>query len=141
LADPVADVRRIPEWRMQAEIISKFHKLEKAGWNFTCAGDMNAGKRTRREAGKAKVTDMTAGEPDIRCYLDNGRLGLIELKVEGNDLTAAQVARHARLAALGHAVATVVAKTVEAAVDACVAILAKWIREGEECCVDTSISK
>ena len=44
------------------------------------AGDMNQGRRSVASAGQAKATGMLAGEPDMRFYLDDGLLVLIELK-------------------------------------------------------------
>lgn len=119
--------RRTPEWRLQAEIISAFHKLESQGWPFTCAGDMNAEKRTPAQRSKAKVTGMTAGEPDIRVYLDGGRLGLIELKPDDGVLSDDQENRHERLNELGHNVTTLWVKDKVDAVAGAVAILRKMI--------------
>lgn len=113
---------------MQAEIISTFHKLEKEGWPFTCAGDMNAEKRSIGQRAKAKVTGMTAGEPDIRVYLAKGKIGLIELKrIDDGTLSDEQEARHERLNELGHNVVVLYAKDNEDAKAGAVAILRKMI--------------
>jgi hypothetical protein len=106
---------RIPEWRLQAEAVAHLHRLEKSGWNFTCAADMNAGARNWREQAEAKVTGLTKGEADLRIYLPNGRLGMIEYKGDGGRLSNAQKARHARLKELGHNVITLKVKTLEEA--------------------------
>lgn len=118
---------RVPEWRLQAGIISAFHKLEAAGWPFTCAGDQNAERRGIGAQVKAKVTGMTAGEPDIRCYLPNGRIGLIELKAKDGRVSPEQRDRHRRLKELGHDVITIVATTVEDAVGHATVLLKAWL--------------
>lgn len=115
--------RRFPEWRGQAAIIAKFHALEQNGWPFTCAGDQNAGKRSKRAQANAKVTGMTAGEPDVRVYLTNGRLGLIECKAKGGTLSEDQIKRHARLKELGHTVEVLKFTNEQEAVDGAVRIL------------------
>jgi len=104
-------VDRIPEWRYQAEVIARLHKLEADGLPLTCAGDMNRAKRNRRERMEAKVTGLTAGEPDVRVYLSNARLISYELKTPDGSRSKDQKARHARLHALGFEVETIAAKT------------------------------
>lgn len=73
-------VNNIPEWRYQAAVIARLHALEDDGYPLTCAGDMNRAKRSRRERMEAKVTGLTAGEPDVRVYVTGGVLLSIELK-------------------------------------------------------------
>jgi hypothetical protein len=92
------------EGRLQAAMIAEFHKLEAQGWPLTCAGDMNAARRTKAEAAHAKATGLTAGEPDVRVYVYGGRIGLIELKRKRGVVSDAQAKRHKRLAELGHKV-------------------------------------
>lgn len=119
--------RRIPEWRLQAEIIAHFHKLEAQGWPFTCAGDQNAEKRGVAARIKAKATGMTAGEPDVRCYLPQGRIGLIELKGDGGKLSVDQALRHARLRELGHEVVVLKVKTKDEAKREAEGVLRGWL--------------
>lgn len=119
--------KRVSEWKLQAKIIAKFHFLEANGWPFTCAGDQNAARRSKMAAGIAKVTGMTAGEPDIRVYLPKGRLGLCELKAEGGTASDEQRARHKRLAELGHQVTIIKAKTEDEAERLAVAWLKKLL--------------
>jgi VRR-NUC domain-containing protein len=121
--------RRVPEWRLQAAIMAKLHKLEAEGWPFTSAGDQNAERRGKLAAAKAKVTGMTPGEPDIRVYLSNGRLGLIELKAKDGTLSDAQEERHERLAELGHNVVVLRAVTEKEAVDGAVKILKELLEK------------
>jgi hypothetical protein len=94
-------VNNIPEWRYQAEVIARLHKLEDEGLPIACAGDMNRAKRSRRERMEAKVTGLTAGEPDVRVYVTGGRPISIELKTPNGRLSArsAMVAVVTRLAA------------------------------------------
>lgn len=119
--------RRFPEWRGQAAIIARFHKLEAEGWPFTCAGDQNAEKRGAVARAKAKVTGITAGEPDIRIYLPNGRLGLIECKADKGKLSDGQTKRHARLKELGHEVVVLQFTNEQEAVDGAVKLLAAML--------------
>lgn len=118
-----AKPKRRKEWELQAAIIAKFHELESQGWPFTCAGDQNAARRGFKAAAIAKITGMTAGEPDIRVYLPGAKIGLIELKAEDGELSKAQEARHKRLNELGHYVFLLQADNDNDAVDGAVGIL------------------
>lgn len=115
------------EWQLQAAIIAKFHELEAAGWQFTCAGDQNAARRGLHAAAIAKVTGMTAGEPDLRIVLPEGRIGWIELKASKGRLSSEQIARHARYAELGHHVHVLQAVTEQEAVEGAVKLLAAML--------------
>ena len=64
------------EWQIQAFVVQEARRR-----GFTVAGDMNQGRRSKSSAGLAKATGMLSGEPDLRFYMPNGRLVLIELKV------------------------------------------------------------
>lgn len=119
--------KRVPEWRLQASVVSEFHKWQDGGWKFEFAGDMNAGKRN---GGRAKVTGLKAGEPDLRLYLPNAVLKMIELKNEDYDLSDDQISRHEKLEALGFEIVTVYAKTTEDAVKQCSKLLGNWLVDG-----------
>lgn len=110
-------VNTIPEWRYQAEVIARLHALEDDGLPITCAGDMNRAKRSRRERMEAKVTGLTAGEPDVRVYITGGKLLNFELKTPKGSRSKDQKDRHAKLIALGFEVITVKAKTPEEMAD------------------------
>ncbi|MGJ4942463.1 hypothetical protein ACQR1W_17950 [Bradyrhizobium sp. HKCCYLS1011] len=110
-------VNTIPEWRYQAEVIARLHKMEDAGLPFTCAGDMNRAKRNRRAQMEAKVTGLTAGEPDVRVYISGGVLLSFELKTPKGGRSKDQKGRHAKLQALGFEVITVKARTPEEMAD------------------------
>lgn len=94
------------EWQLQAWFVNELHKLEKEGWPLTCAGDMNAGKRGRGAAALAKLTGLTAGEPDVRIYFKGGRIKLVEIKRAKGIVSEAQRNRHLDLARLGFHVQT-----------------------------------
>lgn len=110
-------VNNVPEWRYQAEVIARLHALEDAGLPITCAGDMNRAKRTRRERMEAKVTGLTAGEPDVRVFITGGFLLSIELKTPRGSRSKAQKDRHKKLTALGFIVITAKADTPEELAD------------------------
>lgn len=81
-------------------------QLEEKG-RLTWAADMNAEGRSVRRGARLKHQGMRAGEPDIRVYLPEGRLLLIELKRAKGTLSRDQSERHATLDKFGHPVATV----------------------------------
>ncbi|WP_454650729.1 hypothetical protein [Bradyrhizobium liaoningense] len=110
-------VNNIPEWRYQAEVIARLHALEDAGLPITCAGDMNRAKRSRRERMEAKVTGLTAGEPDVRVYVTGGFLVSIELKTPKGSRSKDQKDRHKKLTDLGFTVITAKAPTPEELAD------------------------
>lgn len=110
-------VNTTPEWRYQAEVIARLHKLEDDGLPFTCAGDMNRARRNRRERMEAKVTGLTAGEPDVRVYITGGVLLSFELKTPKGSRSKDQKDRHAKLSALGFEIITVKAKSPEEMAD------------------------
>lgn len=62
---------------------------------------MEGSHKGKAGGAKAKATGQVSGEPDLRYYLTGGRLILVELKVTGGKLSAAQVKRHKVLRALG----------------------------------------
>ncbi|WP_315805494.1 hypothetical protein [Bradyrhizobium sp. SZCCHNS3002] len=110
-------VNTIPEWRYQAAVIARLHDMEHRGLPFTCAGDMNRAKRSRRERMEAKVTGRTAGEADVRVYMFGGRLLSIELKTPAGSRSRAQKDRHKKLIALGFTIVTLKADTPEEMAD------------------------
>lgn len=110
-------INRIPEWKLQAAVIERLGALERAGLPISAAGDMAAGRRSWAEINKAKATGLVAGEPDVRVYLPGGRICHIELKVGRAKPSDAQLARHERLAELGHTVIVLGAKTEAEAAD------------------------
>lgn len=110
-------VNRVPEWRFQAEVIARLHAMEASGLPLTCAGDMNAARRTAAQQLEAKATGLTSGEPDVRVYITGGRLISIELKAKKGRLSQEQKNRHARLVALGFEVLNPRADTPEALAD------------------------
>lgn len=110
-------VNTIPEWRFQAEVIARLHKMEAEGAPLACAGDMNAAKRSKAKQIEAKATGLTAGEPDVRVYIGGGRLLSIELKAKRGSRSGAQKDRHARLGTLGFEVLNPRADTPEALAD------------------------
>jgi hypothetical protein len=125
--EPANDNRRRPEWRIQAEVMARLHKLEDAGWPIASAGDMNAARRTPAEAARAKVTGLTPGEPDVRVYLPAMRIVMFELKARDGELSEAQKERHAKLRRLGHDVMVVQVDSPEVAADIVESVVAGWL--------------
>jgi hypothetical protein len=119
---------------LQAAVVSDWHKLQDDGWQFEFAGDMSGVKTTN--PGRAKLTGLVAGEPDLRVYLKSGKIALLELKAKDGRLSAAQSDRHGRLAALGHKVTVIHAEDEEAMVGACRAFLMGLGIERKELCID-----
>jgi hypothetical protein len=124
---PANDDRRRPEWRLQAEVMARLHKLEDAGWPIASAGDMNAARRTPAEAARAKVTGLTAGEPDVRVYLPAMRIVMFELKGRDGELSEAQKKRHPRLRRLGHDVVVIEVDDPKVAADIVESVVAGWL--------------
>ncbi|MGJ4951839.1 hypothetical protein [Bradyrhizobium sp. HKCCYLS20291] len=120
-------VNTIPEWRYQAAVIARLHDMEDRGLPFTCAGDMNRAKRSRRERMEAKVTGMTAGEADVRVYMIGGRLLSIELKTPQGSRSKAQKDRHKKLIALGFTIVTLKADSPEEMADMVEQILREYL--------------
>jgi len=117
----------IPEWRLQAAQVRRLRSMPEHGRLFLVAGDQNAARRGPVAATQAKATGMTPGEPDLRVYLPDGRLGLIENKTLKGRLSPEQRDRHTALAALGHTVVVVKAGTETDAADQAEALVRGWI--------------
>jgi len=117
----------ILEWQMQAAQVRALRKLPEYGKLFLLAGDMNAGKRGATATMQGKAAGMTAGEPDLRVYLPGGKVGLIENKVGKSPLTASQVERHPKLAAIGHPVTVLRATTEDDAAEQAVSLVRGWL--------------
>lgn len=85
-------------------------RYRQAGWPIRVAGDMNSARRTLREQGHASATGINAGEPDVRVYLPQGKLLLIEFKRPGEDVEpgSEQEAAHIELRDLGHDVVVLI---------------------------------
>lgn len=119
------------EHELQAAQVRALKAMPEYGTQFLIAGDQNAGKRGPKAQAIALATGMAAGDPDLRVYLPQGRLGLIENKVGKACLSPAQVARHATLAALGHPVTVVRATTAEDAAAQAVALVREWLSQND----------
>ncbi|TDH36322.1 VRR-NUC domain-containing protein [Pseudohoeflea suaedae] len=115
------------EWELQAAQVRRLKAMPEYGKRFLIAGDMNAGKRKATAQAQAVATGMAPGEPDLRVYLPQGRIGLIENKVGSAPLTASQKERHPSLAKLGHPVTVIRAKTEEDAADQAEAAVREWL--------------
>lgn len=97
--------------------------------SFTIAADMNGDYRSGNAAVKAEATGIAAGDPDLRVYLPNGVLRLIEYKGRIGRLTDSQRERHPILEALGHPVVTVKVSTTEDAAEQSVSLVKAWLLE------------
>lgn len=119
-----------PEWLLQAAFVAELHALESAGAPITCAGDMNAGRRSYQEAAKCKAMGLTAGETDTRIYLDRGITLFVEIKPKGKKLSDVQELRHARLRDLGHNVMTVYLADEQEARTTARRLISAWTNQG-----------
>ena len=84
-------------------------ELRRDGWNV--AGGMEGAAKSRSVAGMSKATGQAAGEPDLRIYINGGRLVFIELKLTSGRLSDVQTVYHEMLRGLGHMVFVVYAKS------------------------------
>lgn len=114
------------EEQMQIAIVEALRKLERV-YKFTFTADQNQGRRSKRQGAKLKLAGMVAGECDLRFYLDDGRLGQIELKTKRGSVSKAQKEHHKLLRSLGHDVRVVKAGCPSDAVEQVLAILDEWI--------------
>lgn len=118
------------EWELQAAQMKRLHAMPEYGTRFLTAGDQNSAKRGRKASMQAKAAGLAPGEPDVRIWLEGGRVGLIENKVGKAALEPSQVIRHPLLAALGHPVEVVRAVTCEEAADKAEALVRGWLATG-----------
>lgn len=114
------------EDHLQIAITEEFGKLERV-LPFTFAADMNGLRTSKRSAARAKAAGMRSGEPDLRIYLNDGRIGFIELKRKNGVTSKKQKDRHKQLRDLGHDVRVLKAACPREAVDKAVKILDEWI--------------
>lgn len=120
----------VPEWRLQAAGIRSLRAMPEYGDKFTLAGDFNAARRSMRESVKARATGLTAGEHDVRIYMEGGNLGLIELKADKGRLSPEQKARHSLLVKLGFTRQSVIKVSTEEESSAeFVRVVGEWLNE------------
>ncbi len=115
------------EWELQSAQMNRLHAMPEYGTRFLTAGDQNSAKRGRKASMQAKAAGLAPGEPDVRIWLEGGRVGLIENKVGKAALEPSQEERHPLLAALGHPVAVVRAVTCDDAADQAEALVRSWL--------------
>lgn len=123
-AAAVRALKAMPEYADKAEDVTASQSPR-----FTIAADMNGDYRSGNAAVKAEATGIAAGDPDLRVYLPNGVLRLIEYKGKLGRLTDSQRKRHPLLVALGHPVETVRVTTLEDAAAISVALVNGWLLE------------
>jgi len=87
------------------------------------AADQNAGRRSARDGARRKALGMAAGEPDLRIYLDGGRIVFIEMKTARGQLSKSQKQRIKALRDRDHIAYVVKAETPANAVDQVVDII------------------
>ena len=126
-AAAVRALKALPNYAKDADT---FNANTKAGRpSFTLAADMNGDYRSGNAAVKAEATGIAAGDPDLRIYLPNGVLRMIEYKGKLGRLTDSQKERHPLLDALGHQVVTVKVSTEAEAAERSVALVKAWLLE------------
>lgn len=106
------------------------HQLAVVQWlrqnGYDVAADQNAGRRSARDGARRKALGMVAGEPDLRVYLPDSKLLLIEMKRWKGRLSEEQKVRHPALASLGHRVVVVAERTPAAAVAFVASFMARF---------------
>lgn len=123
----VRAIRAMPEYVATAEDVEANGKAGRK--SFTIAADMNSARRSPNESVKAKATGIAAGDPDLRFYLPNGALRMIEYKNAEGTLSKDQRIRHPLLAALGHTVVVLKASTEEEAASRTVDLVRGWLAD------------
>jgi hypothetical protein len=96
---------------------------------FDVAADMGGLRTSRRQASLAKQSGLIAGEPDLRIYLDGGRLLMVEMKTARGSVSKVQRERHAVLRGLGFDIEVLKAATPQDAVDKISAIMARYANQ------------
>lgn len=119
------------EWELQAAQVRALRAMPEYGRRFLLAGDQNSAKRGPRAQMEALAAGMTPGEADLRIYLHQGRLRMIENKVGRGRLSPAQVDRHAALAQLGFVIEVVRAVTKEDAARQAVELVRGWLADDD----------
>lgn len=94
------------EWHIQSYISTQSHR---GGYMFSAG--MEGASKGKAGGAKAKATGQQAGEPDLRYYLDGGKLVLIELKTISGKLSKIQKERISALRKLGFNVCIVYAES------------------------------
>ena len=105
-SNPGDTTKNWKEWHLQAYIVQE---ARRDGWLI--AGDMNQGKRGYMTASIAKACGLTAGEPDLRIYMPEGRMMFVELKTKKGKLSDEQKDHHKKMHELGHVVDVVYGET------------------------------
>lgn len=90
------------EWQIQAYVVQE---ARRAG--YFIEGDQNASKRGYGAANRAKACGMTAGTPDLRVILRDGKIIFFELKRANGKMSEKQALWHSIATGLGHLVYTI----------------------------------
>lgn len=104
--DPGDDSIDWLEDEIQAYIVQQLRRM-----GVLFAASLEGAFMTKRTAAKLKMLGMESGEPDLRIYLDGGRVLFVELKRKKGQLSHNQKKRIESLRALGHNVEVIYAKT------------------------------
>ncbi|WP_089177272.1 hypothetical protein [Bosea sp. AS-1] len=113
----------LKEWHLQAAAVKWLRRYRQVGWPIRVAGDMNSARRTLREQGHASATGINAGEPDVRVYLPQGKLLLIEFKRSDGTTSDEQDEAHLELTNLGHDVVVLAPSSEDEAIELTTALV------------------
>ena len=80
-------------------------EARRAGYDV--AASLEAVQCGKYQAARLKAGGMTAGEPDLRFYLPDGKIKMVELKAAKGKKSEAQTKRHQKLWDLGFDVCTI----------------------------------
>jgi hypothetical protein len=100
------------EWEVQSFCVQELRRK-----GYFLEGDQNAAKRGWGAIARAKAAGMQAGSPDLRIFLPDARLVLIELKRIKGRLSDSQNTWHAEAAKRGFTVHMVYADYPKAALE------------------------
>lgn len=106
------DSGRWSETAIQEYIVTRLRSDAKSGKHkLLIASDANSRKSNQYIKAKEKRTGLLTGHPDLRIYLPNGKLLLVELKIGNNSFSNGQLSVCKELAKLDYPIAVIRANT------------------------------
>jgi hypothetical protein len=104
-------------------------RLRRLDLPFLFAADMSGRSTTKALASSTKLQGLTAGEADLRIYLQDGKMVHLELKTSKGKLSERQVERHAALRKLGHHVEVLYEADPLVGADRVERMVREWVKD------------